>query len=532
MTNGLIDNTHNLNFSEEGENESIVIEYSAWDIARIFRVYSIANGDDCLEIDFYNNFKTKIQCLRVEDENPKVDAYFAIMPGNILAKVYDQYKQTLLEGNVRLFLQKTNRVNSQICKTIRECPEMFFSFNNGISATASSIEFGNGGSKTAPFITKITDLQIVNGGQTTASIAAMQDCDLSKVYVPMKISVIKDKDEYSDIVRQISTSANSQSAIKRSDFISGDEYLQAFEKISREEVEPSTNTKWYFERKRGQYKNDVSSLIGYDKTMFISTYPKTQILDKAAVAKLGTVWSMKPYFACKSKEVVTISYFSELREKANVVIDGKYYRDIVALYILFNDIIVTMRQAYGASFKWLRGAVVYNQMAYYIISSIAYLTNGKFNLDFIWNNKAMQEELKPIIMSLARLVNSQLYDNYDPKYIKDETCWNDLMVKLNELNDLKNELNTISKDSQAKAALANVTEDLRDVVFGIKAPVWRAISEWGKKTGKLSMSERMRADIYASKRKGNEKLQTEGMAEKALELEMKARKLGFTMDAF
>lgn len=336
LTNGIVDPSPILNFSEENEYEHIFMEYSTWDLSRVYRMNAINSGSEAIEIDFRLNYNTKIQCLRVEDENPKVDAYFAIMPGSILAKIYEQYKQTLLEGNVRLFLQKTNKVNRQICKTIKERPEMFFSFNNGISATAKHVEFGSGGSKAAPYITKITDLQIVNGGQTTASIASMQECDLSRVFVPMKISVIKDEQDYSEIVKEISTSANSQTAIKRSDFLSGDEFLKDLERVSRTETEPTTQTRWYFERKRGQYRNEVSNLFGYDKTIFNSTYPKAQVLGKADVAKYALLWDMRPYQACKSKEIVAVTYFSGLREDTEVKIDGKYYRNIVSLYLLYS----------------------------------------------------------------------------------------------------------------------------------------------------------------------------------------------------
>ena len=379
LTNGIVDPAPILNFSEENEYEHIFMEYSTWDISRVYRMNAINSGSEAIEIDFQLNYKTKIQCLRVEDENPKVDAYFAIMPGNILAKIYEQYKQTLLEGNVRLFLQKTNKVNRQICKTIKERPEMFFSFNNGISATAKHVEFGSGGSKAAPYITKITDLQIVNGGQTTASIASMQECDLSRVFVPMKISVIKDEQDYSEIVKEISTSANSQTAIKRSDFLSGDEFLKDLERVSRTETEPTTQTRWYFERKRGQYRNEVSNLFGYDKTLFNSTYPKAQILEKADVAKCALLWEMKPYQACKSKEVVAVTYFSKMYEETEVKINGEYYRNIVSLYILYSYV----NNYVKANFRSLFGTYS-SRITNYVISSIAYLTDKKFNLDYIW----------------------------------------------------------------------------------------------------------------------------------------------------
>lgn len=399
LTNGIVEPSPILNFSEENEYEHIFMEYSTWDLSRVYRMNAINSGSEAIEIDFQLNYKTKIQCLRVEDENPKVDAYFAIMPGNILAKIYEQYKQTLLEGNVRLFLQKTNKVNRQICKTIKERPEMFFSFNNGISATAKNIEFGSGGSKTAPYITKITDLQIVNGGQTTASIASMQDCDLSKVFVPMKISVIKDEQDYSEIVKEISTSANSQTAIKRSDFLSGDEFLKGLENISRTETEPTTQTRWYFERKRGQYRNEASNLFGYEKTIFNSTYPKTQVLGKADVAKYALLWDMRPYQACKSKEIVAVTYFSGLREDTEVKIDGEYYRNIVSLYLLYSYVNNYVKE----SFRNLYGTYS-NRITNYIISSIAYLTNKEFNLAYIWKNKKVKSGLKSVIKQLTTLI--------------------------------------------------------------------------------------------------------------------------------
>lgn len=526
LTNGIVDPSPILNFSEENEYEHIFMEYSTWDISRVYRMNAINSGSEAIEIDFQLNYKTKIQCLRVEDENPKVDAYFAIMPGNILAKIYEQYKQTLLEGNVRLFLQKTNKVNRQICKTIKERPEMFFSFNNGISATAKHVEFGSGGSKAAPYITKITDLQIVNGGQTTASIASMQECDLSRVFVPMKISVIKDEQDYSEIVKEISTSANSQTAIKRSVFLSGDEFLKDLERVSRTETEPTTQTRWYFERKRGQYRNEVSNLFGYDKTIFNSTYPKAQVLGKADVAKYALLWDMRPYQACKSKEIVAVTYFSGLREDTEVKIDGKYYRNIVSLYLLYSYVNNYVKE----SFRNLFGTYS-NRITNYIISSIAYLTNKEFNLDYIWKNKKVKNGLKSVIKQLATLINDHLFADFKPQYPKEEICWTELKVKLDALKDIKFQLLTFSEKASATISEIEEKDGLIEQVFSIPAPLWSAIAEWGKQTGKLTMVERMRALGYADKRRSLIKLKTHEMAEKAIELEQKARMLGFSIQS-
>lgn len=524
LTNGIVDPSPILNFSEENEYEHIFMEYSTWDLSRVYRMNAINSGSEAIEIDFQLNYKTKIQCLRVEDENPKVDAYFAIMPGNILAKIYEQYKQTLLEGNVRLFLQKTNKVNRQICKTIKERPEMFFSFNNGISATAKHVEFGSGGSKAAPYITKITDLQIVNGGQTTASIASMQECDLSRVFVPMKISVIKDEQDYSEIVKEISTSANSQTAIKRSDFLSGDEFLKDLERVSRTETEPTTQTRWYFERKRGQYRNEVSNLFGYDKTIFNSTYPKAQVLGKADVAKYALLWDMRPYQACKSKEIVAVTYFSGLREDTEVKIDGKYYRNIVSLYLLYSYVNNYVKESFGNLF-----GTYSNRITNYVISSIAYLTDKKFNLDYIWKNKQVKSGLKTVIKQLATLINDHLFADFKPQYPKEEICWTELKIKLDDLEDVRFKLMSFSEKASAISSDLEKKDELIEQAFSIPAPLWNAIAEWGKQTGKLTMVERMRALGYADKRRSLIKLKTHEMAEKAIELEQKARMLGFSI---
>lgn len=189
--------------------------------------------------------------MKVDDENPCVDTFLAIIPGDILAKIYNQYRSLLLEKNVRAFLHNKSKVNKSIMSTIRNKPEMFFSYNNGISTTASEVELKQTGR--VQYITKLRDWQIVNGGQTTASIASAKDCDLSKVYVQMKVSVVKDKEKYSEIVKSISKCANSQTGIKPSDFDSGEEYLIKLEKLSNDEIAPISKTKWFFERMRGQY---------------------------------------------------------------------------------------------------------------------------------------------------------------------------------------------------------------------------------------------------------------------------------------
>ena len=191
--------------TEDSEDDEYTIEYNVWDMQRVYQQHNMRAGKEKVEIDFPTTYNTELQCLKMSEQNLFIDAYLAIIPGITLAKIYKQYQQVLLEKNVRTFLQFKGKVNKEIRKTLRNNPDMFFSYNNGISTTASEIETRERDG--VLYITRLFDWQIVNGGQTTASIAASltdKEVDLSKVFVPMKISVIRDAEHDDEIIKSIS----------------------------------------------------------------------------------------------------------------------------------------------------------------------------------------------------------------------------------------------------------------------------------------------------------------------------------------
>ena len=306
LTDGLTDPSA-VPASVESDEDNFVIEFNVWDMQRIYQQHNIRAGKEKVEIDFPTTYNTELQCLKMSDQNPFVDAYLAIIPGKTLAKIYKQYQQILLEKNVRTFLQFKGKVNKEIRRTLREQPDMFFSYNNGISTTASGIELKEVDG--VLYITRLFDWQIVNGGQTTASIAASitdREVDLSKVYVPMKISVIRDTSHSDEIVKAISTSANSQTAIKSSDFSANEPFLIDLENFSRSEWVPNGKSrpicKWYFERTRGQYFDQLAQLSGFNEKSFRTEYPKSQRITKTDVAKYENAWRQRPYDVCRGAE--------------------------------------------------------------------------------------------------------------------------------------------------------------------------------------------------------------------------------------
>ena len=82
---------------------------------------------------------------------------------SVLAKVFAAFGNRLLEQNVRTYLQAKTGVNKGILRTIAEEPGMFFAYNNGVTATASSVQTRRLPSG-ALAISHIKDFQVVNGG--------------------------------------------------------------------------------------------------------------------------------------------------------------------------------------------------------------------------------------------------------------------------------------------------------------------------------------------------------------------------------
>lgn len=517
------------------DEDGVIYEYHIWDIASIYRQDQIKQGNNKIEIDFENDIKyfvpnknsqnkeliaPKIQCLKVEDDNPSVDTYLAIISGDVLAKIYNQYRTLLLEKNVRAFLRNKSKVNQRIMSTIKKTPEMFFSYNNGISTTASEVELKQTGR--IQYITKLKDWQIVNGGQTTASIACAVDCDLSKVFVQMKVSVVKNKEKYSEIVSSISKCANSQTSIKLSDFDSGDEYLVKLEKLSKEEIAPISNTKWFFERMRGQYTDSratKASLSELDEKSFKTEYPKKQLLTKTDIAKVMTIWEMKPHIACNSREKCFASYMSSLKRN-HTNIDATYWHNIVALSILYKDIEACFEKRCGQrGFK--------SRTVAYTMSAISYLTNQNLNIAYIWKNEKVQSQLEEIIEREIVKVNDFLNQDNSRSFTKNAKCWDDMKDMLHghtvPVSLFTSEEDNINEYNDAEKGIINQAN-------AIPAEWWNAMLRWAKEENRLSLIERRQASNYIKKIGNNRFIKTINAAEKAIALKEKAEVLGFVME--
>lgn len=478
------------------EQNGIYIDFQLWDIERVYQQYLIRSGKQKIEIDFQNDFNHKLKCLHMDKVSEKVDAYLAIIPGKILAQIYGKYRQGLLEKNVRAFLQFKAKVNQGIRETIRNTPDMFFAYNNGISTTAEKVdvEFENG----VPYITKIQNWQVVNGGQTTASIFATsteKDIDLTKVFVQMKISVVLKPDEMTEIVPKISRFANTQTIIKDSDFSSNSEYHVAIENFSRTEWMPTktggkATNKWFYERARGQYLDEKSKRVGKEAKVFDKEYPKKQKFTKTDLSKYEMSWWQRPYDVGKGAENNFKIFTKEINTEKNEV-SKKYYQRLIAKAILFKEIdgIVAKRNLGGYKAN----------MVSYLLAWLSSKSNKKLNLDTIWENQAISESVNNLIEQMIDIVWKHI--NTPSKagmnigeWCKKQECWLSLKDKFFDVTliseNIRKDADTYVETDMVGQELSPQESKMIEEAGKIKGEVWFALSKWAKENNLFTPFDR------------------------------------------
>lgn len=529
ITNGLTDPS-SVPASVESEGNDFIIEYNVWDMQRVYQQHNIRAGKEKVEIDFPIEYNTELQCLKMSEENPFVDAYMAIIPGVTLAKIYKKYQQVLLEKNVRTFLQFKGKVNKGIRKTLREEPDMFFSYNNGISTTASEIDVKE--EDGSLYITRLYDWQIVNGGQTTASIAASltdKEVDLTKVFVPMKVSVIRDAENSDTIVKAISTTANSQTSIKNSDFSANEPYLVDLEKFSRSEWVPNGKDrpvcKWYFERTRGQYLDQLAQLSGLNEKSFKIEYPKSQKITKTDIAKYEASWNLQPYNVCRGAEKNYSLFVADIKRDRPMV-TANYFKHIIAKGILFNTIDSIVKSKKLGGYK--------ANMNTYLMSAISFLANKSLNLTYVWENQCVQqavidkiEELIPVVWN--HLTGSNSTGNQSSnvgEWSKKPECWRKLQSKLGEYDKFGDELMQMETNDDG-TYLNDVQQSRIKEAEAIDANYWFGLANWAKSRDLLNPLERKAAFNFGTMRSRNRSIKTLKQALFALKIKEKAEELGY-----
>ena len=320
---------------------------NVWDIQRFHRYENSGKIAEEINVVIEDYYDSSIKATMANNENESYKIFIGVMNGELLFNLYDKWGTRLLERNVRAYLQARGRksVNSEIRKTIREEPEMFMAYNNGLTITCNDMNFELVGNKGESVIKSIGDFQIVNGGQTIASIwhakNIYRDSEISKINVQVKIAYIEDKNKIEDIANKISYTSNRQNAVNTADFRAKHPYHISFEKLSRSTWAPDPDrgnieTKWFYERARGLY-DETRNLKRTDaeKRKWVTRNPKHQKFDKLLLAKAIRTFDLRPDEVCLGAQKNFTLFSLELKENKMESLDEIDYKDSVAKIILW-----------------------------------------------------------------------------------------------------------------------------------------------------------------------------------------------------
>ena len=498
---------------EAGQLEGVPITYSVWDLGRLHRFITSGHEREDYMVNL-NEFGAPLSVLPAHMQQTDYESYLAVLPGRQLALIYDRWGARLLEQNVRVFLQARGNVNRGLRNTIANNPEMFFAYNNGITATAESIETVE--SNNGLLLTGIRNFQIVNGGQTTASIHAAlrnKEVDLDKVFVQMKLSIVN-SDRAMEVVPKISEYANTQNRVSAADFFSNHPFHIRIEGFSRRLYAPSKDgtfrqSKWFYERARGQYQDARGHLTQAERRRFDLEYPKSQMFTKTDLAKFLNVWRDKPDVVSKGAQKNFADFASHVGGEWNRHpndFNEMYYREAIAKAIVFRSVerLVTEQ-------TWYQGGYRANVVAY-AIAKLAHdvaQRGDSINFEKVWRAQGISSGLRDTLMVSAKavhdvIVNPPVGMQNVTEWAKQQACWHRVMgLHVSWPEALDAELVSSSERDEVKKAAVKDQRMLNGIeaqmiVVQAGSALWSDFKEWGISKGLLSLDDQMILEVAIS----------------------------------
>lgn len=392
------------------------VHLSVWTLKRFYDAF-VSNASEIIEIET-NRFSCEgIPYLKANlGDKCRYDSYLGIVPGSFLADIYYEYGSKLLQGNVRAFLSNRTDVNKGIRNTIINQPENFFTYNNGIAIVARSVKF----SDDRKLIISFKDFQIINGGQTTASLTNSirinkeAKKDICSLYVPMKLTVLNidedmsDEEEqmYADITKTISSCANNQNAIKPADFFSNHPFHVKMEQFSKKVMAPPVGgnpyqTRWFYERSRGKWEQEQMKLEGVEINRFREMHPKKQVVNKEKFAKCFNSILMNPHSVCKSVSdnfKAFSPYIENIFSNHQDRINEEFFKKGICAVIIFDSL-----DSFVSKASWYPKGGNKAQIVPYAISKLMSLIPKGFDIDWgsIWKKQMLYPELAEELMKLS-----------------------------------------------------------------------------------------------------------------------------------
>ncbi len=409
------------------------IRLEVMDIERLHRHLSEGKPRDELVVNFTDVAGGPLPCVYISGGDNSYDYAMTVFPGEVLRHLYDKYGARLLEANVRSFLSATGKVNKGIQATLRSEPEKFVAYNNGIVVVADEASLGRT-TQGGPGIAWLKGMQIVNGGQTTASIYFTKkkyaDTDLGRVGVPAKVVVLKADNPAAEeaLISDISRFANSQNTVKQSDLSANSPFHVELEKLSNSVYLPDGVGRWFYERAAGSYTTMLAregSTPARYRNLKTNVVPPARRLTKTDLAKFLNSWDGRPDLASLGGQKNFARFMDDVRGREergeSIVPDAHAFKRMIGKVILFKQVHSLVRPMFPA----FQGNV-----AIYLVSLIAQAHGDRIDLVRIWEQQGISGAFKDQIRVWARQVNSALHltakGRMVSEWAKKEDCWKEL----------------------------------------------------------------------------------------------------------
>ncbi len=480
------------------------VTLSVWDLKRLKQYMEQGQARANLIIDFEKDFGGSLPLLAAYENDSSLESYLAVIRGKQLAAIYDKWGPRLLESNVRSFLQARGKVNRGIRDTIRDEPHMFFSYNNGLSATADAIQIKT--EDKGSYLVQAENLQIVNGGQTTASLHAAQKTfidQLEQVHVQIKLTIVP-RERSEAIVPRISENANNQNRVNAADFFANHPFHVRIEEFSRKVLARADDgyrdTKWYYERARGQYADERGRRTPSERKKFDAEFPRSQFLTKTDLAKFENSFASLPHIVSLGAQKNFTEFARHIGKRwrsRQAEFNELWFKRMIAKAIIFRK---TEKLVSGAA--WYEGGYRANIVTY----SIAKLVHDSeeremsVDLDAVWRNQDVTTDLQSALLITA--AEAQDIITHPPEGIrncgewaKKQACWKwleerqlDYPEELDNALILREIADERAKDAHSDVAITtNVEAEL--AVHKLGATFWSDARNWAQKRGVLSPLE-------------------------------------------
>lgn len=527
--------------------EGTPVTFQIWDVTRLKRIHDAASVRDDLVVDFSALPAGGLPMIKAAGESD-YEAWLGVMPGEFLADIYLKHGSRLLEGNVRTFLGRRGNVNKGIAQTLATEPQRFFAYNNGIAATASAVS-SKRDENGAVLITDITDMQIVNGAQTTASLATLRrerKLPEGRVSVPLKLSVVP-AGAADALVPLISRYANSQNAIRASDFFANHPFHQRMEEISRRILAPATGsrqvqTHWYYERARGQYLNDQAGCSTAQKDQFQRINPRQQVITKTDLAKIESAFDLLPDIACKGAEKAFTDFADRVstrwsEDAGRNAYSDDWYRGAVARVILFKA-----TEALVSKASWYEGGYR-AQIVAYACAKLAHLarersSGGSLDLLRIWSRQEagdfIEAQLLGVAEAMAGVLRSPPREGMNvTEWAKQQACRTRAFATpvsvVDGFDDWLIDSDGVKAARRQNRADQEVTDGLAAVseVMAAGADYWNALLAFAQKKRLLSGDDRAILTILAAT---PQRVPSDRQAQRALVIRQRTIDAGFNRE--